>query len=188
MRFPDPSIRSGIGAFAPLRATAYLRMQAGGEGRPLETNEMKWNVRALAISVAAAPALLAGGAAWAQYGPPQGQGQYGQPSPQQEAQRIRQNLELRPDQEGALQDFVRAMTPPADFQRKVYEREQEMRSMNTPQRLDAMVSNMDEMRQQMLSRVQATKTFYAQLTPDQKRKFDQMGASGGGGMGPGGGQ
>ena len=150
---------------------------------------MKWNVRALAISVAAAPALLVGAAAWAQYGPPQGQyGQYGQPpSPQQEAQRIRQNLELRPDQEGALQDFVRAMTPPADFQRKMYERQQEMRSMTTPQRLDAMVSNMDEMRQQMLARVQATKAFYAQLTPDQKRKFDQMGASGGG-MGPGGGK
>jgi hypothetical protein len=41
------------------------------------------------------------------------------------------------------------------------------------------------MRQQMLTRVQATKAFYSQLTPDQKRKFDQMGASGGQGGGPG---
>lgn len=148
---------------------------------------MKMSVRALAISIAAAPALLAGAGAWAQSYGPQGQyGQYGQPpSPQQMAQHFRQTLGLRPDQEGALQDFVRAMTPPSDFQRKMYDREQEMRSMNTPQRLDAMVSNMDEMRQQMLVRVQATKAFYDQLTPDQKRKFDQMGASGGG-MGQGG--
>ncbi|MBV8683551.1 MAG: Spy/CpxP family protein refolding chaperone [Caulobacteraceae bacterium] len=146
---------------------------------------MKWNVRALAITAVAASAMLAGAAAWAQpYGGPQGQ--YGQPpSPQQEAQRIRQNLELRPDQEGALQDFVRAMTPPADYQRKMYQQQQEMRSMTTPQRLDAMVSHMDEMRQQMLDRVHATKDFYNQLTPDQKRKFDQMGSSSGG-MGPGG--
>jgi hypothetical protein len=103
------------------------------------------------------------------------------------AQQFRQNLALRPDQEGALQDFVRSITPPADFQRKMYERQQEMRSMNTPQRLDAMVSQMDEVRQQMLTRVQATKAFYSQLTPDQKRKFDQMGQGGpGGGPGPGG--
>jgi Spy/CpxP family protein refolding chaperone len=144
---------------------------------------MNLKLRALAIGALAAPALVGGAtAAWAQYGPPQGQ--YGQPSPQQTAQRIRQAVELRPDQEGALQDFVRAVTPPADFQRKMYDRQQEMRSMSTPQRLDAMVSQMDEMRQQMLSRVQATKAFYNQLTPDQKRKFDQMG-QGGPGAGPG---
>ena len=113
------------------------------------------------------------------------QAQYGQPpSAQQQADHFRKTLELRPDQEGALQDFLRAVTPPADFQRKLYDRQQEMRSMSTPQRLDAMVSQMDEMREQMLSRVQATKTFYNQLTPDQKRKCDQMGQGGPGG-GPG---
>jgi periplasmic protein CpxP/Spy len=150
---------------------------------------MKLNLKALAIAGAAAPALVFGTAASAQYGPPpQGQyGQYGQPpSPQQMAAQFRKNLELRPDQEGALQDFVRAITPPADYQRKMYERQQEMRSMNTPQRLDAMVSQMDDMRQQMLTRVQATKAFYNQLTPDQKHKFDQMGQAGPGGAGPGG--
>lgn len=148
---------------------------------------MKLNVRALAVAGLAAPALLVGAALAQPYGPPQGQ--YGQPpSPQQMAQQLRQNLQLRPDQEGALQDFVRAMTPPRDYQRTMYEQQQEMRSMNTPQRLDAMVSHMDEARQQMLARVQATKAFYGTLTPDQKRKFDQMGGPGGapgGGQGPG---
>lgn len=149
---------------------------------------MKLKLKALAVAGLAAPALLAGAAASAQpYGPPQGQ--YGQPpSPQQMAQQLRQSLQLRPDQESALQDFVRAMTPPHDYQRKMYEQQQEMRSMNTPQRLDAMVSHMDETRQEMLARVQATKAFYGTLTPEQKRKFDQMGGPGGapgGGMGPG---
>jgi periplasmic protein CpxP/Spy len=149
---------------------------------------MKFSVKTLAIAGLAVPAVLAGAAAWAQPpGPPQGQ--YGQPpSPQDTARQLRQSLSLRPDQEGALQDFVRAMAPPADYQRKMYEQQQEMRTMNTPQRMDAMVSQMDEMRQQMLTRVQATKAFYGTLTPDQKRKFDQMGGPGGrsGGMGPGG--
>ena len=147
---------------------------------------MKVNLRTLAVAGVAAPVLLFGAAATAQpYGPPQ-QGQYGQPpSPQQMAQQFRQNLALRPDQEGALQDFVRSITPPADYQRKMYDQQQEMRSMNTPQRLDAMVSRMDEMREQMLSRVQSTKAFYNQLSPDQKRKFDQMGQGGGQGGGPG---
>jgi Spy/CpxP family protein refolding chaperone len=48
--------------------------------------------------------------------------------------------------------------------------------------MDMMISNMDEMRQLMLARVQATKTFYATLTPEQQRAFDAMGAQGGGGM------
>jgi Spy/CpxP family protein refolding chaperone len=149
---------------------------------------MKLKVRALAIAGLAAPALLTGAAAWAQpSGPPQGQ--YGQPpAPQDMARQLRQSLSLRPDQESALQDFVRAMTPPAGYQRQMYEHQLEMRTMSTPQRLDAMVSQMDEMRQTMLARVQATKAFYATLTPDQKRKFDQMGSQGGapgGGMGPG---
>jgi protein CpxP len=150
---------------------------------------MKLTAGALVIAGLAASAAFAGFAAEAQgYGPPppgQYGGGYGQPpSSQQMATQLRQALSLRPDQEGALQDFTRAMTPPADMQRKMYMQQQEMRGLPTPQRLDRMVSNMDEMRQQMLTRVQATKAFYAQLTPDQKHKFDQLGAQGGGG-GPG---
>ncbi len=56
--------------------------------------------------------------------------------------------------------------------------------MTTPQRMDMMMSQMDEMRRIMLARVQATKAFYAQLSPDQQHAFDVMGAQDGEG-GPG---
>jgi hypothetical protein len=144
---------------------------------------MKTLFRPLVAAGLAAPALLLGAAHAQPYGPPQGQ--YGQqpPSPQQMASDLRHRLTLRPDQEGALQDFVRSMTPPPGMQQKMYEQQQEMRNMPTPQRLDMMVSNMDEMRQTTLARVQATKAFYRQLTPAQQRIFDQTGQQGGGGPG-----
>ena len=63
---------------------------------PLESNEMNLNLRALAISALAAPALLGGSTAWAQDGPQQAQ--YGQPpSAQQQADHFRKTLELRPE-------------------------------------------------------------------------------------------
>jgi Spy/CpxP family protein refolding chaperone len=68
----------------------------------------------------------------------------------------------------------------------MYRQQQQMRTLTTPQRLDVMISNMDEMRQMMLERAQATKAFYATLTPDQQSAFDALSASGaGGGGGPG---
>lgn len=141
-------------------------------------------------ALAAALCALAAAPALAQsYGPPPGYGGqgggYGQPqrSPQDVARELRQRLSLRPDQEGALQDFLRAMQPPADLQARLERQHEEAASLPTPQRLDMMVSNMDEMRQITLGRVQATKAFYRQLSPDQQRAFDQLGASGGPGMG-----
>jgi hypothetical protein len=135
---------------------------------------------ALALSAQAQPP---GGPPPGDYPPPQGGQGYGQPpSPQQMAQTLRKLLMLRPDQEASLQDFVRNVAPPPGLQEKMYRQQQEARTMTTPQRMDLMVSNMDEMRQMMLARAQATKAFYATLTPDQKRAFDAMGAQGGDGM------
>jgi hypothetical protein len=145
---------------------------------------MKSIVRALAIAALAAPAAGLGLAAHAQPPNPPSGGQYGPPpSPDSVARNLRQQLLLRPDQEVALQSFVHAIQPPPDMQRKMYDQQQAARTMTTPQRMDMMVSNIDEMRQVILTRAQATKAFYGQLTPDQQRKFDQLGAqqSGGGG-------
>lgn len=160
----------------------------------LRETKIMTNLRMLAIAGLAASLL--GGVAQAQpYGPPPppGQGGYGQgggygqpPSPQQMASDLRHRLLLRPDQESALQDFVRQVTPPPGFQQKMYQQQQEMRSMTTPQRLDAMINNIDEMRRMMLERASATKAFYATLTPDQQRAFDALSANGSGGPGPGG--
>jgi hypothetical protein len=46
--------------------------------------------------------------------------------------------------------------------------------MPTPQRLDAMLARMDEMRAVLSARIAATKAFYAALTPPQRAIFDQL--------------
>ncbi|HWF00815.1 MAG TPA: Spy/CpxP family protein refolding chaperone [Caulobacteraceae bacterium] len=152
------------------------------------------NARLFALVSAAAGLIAAGGACGQSYGPPPGggggpggyqnEGPPPQRSPQDVAQDLRRRLQLRPDQEAALQEFARAMAPPADTQARMEREQQQAASLTTPQRLDLMVSNMDEMRQVTLARVQATKAFYRQLSPDQQRAFDALGA--GGARGPGG--
>jgi Spy/CpxP family protein refolding chaperone len=52
--------------------------------------------------------------------------------------------------------------------------------MNTPQRLDAMLEKSDQRHAQMVARVAAVKTFYAQLTPEQQAVFDAEAPLGGG--------
>ena len=41
--------------------------------------------------------------------------------------------------------------------------------LTTPQRLDKMLAHLDEMRSHMVARVDATKQFYAQLSPSQQK-------------------
>jgi len=122
------------------------------------------------------------------YGPPPSDG-YGPPptpSPSDMARQLRQRLRLRPDQDVALNSFVQAVAPPPGMEQKMRHDQEAARAMTTPERMDMMMSQMDEMRRIMLSRVQATKAFYAQLSPDQQHAFDVMGAQDGEG-GPGGG-
>ena len=125
--------------------------------------KLKMNTRLapVALAVALATALAAGAAAAQPAGPREPgydrQGPAPQRSPQDVARQLRSRLLLRPDQEGPLQEFVRAMAPPAGIQARMAERQREAASLRTPERLDQMVSNMDEMRQITLARVQATK-------------------------------
>ena len=65
--------------------------------------------------------------------------------------------------------------------------------MTTPQRLDAMAAHMAQRQQAFAARAEATKRFYAQLTPSQQKAFDAlrpagrgMGGKGKGKGGPGG--
>ena len=48
----------------------------------------------------------------------------------------------------------------------------EMANMTTPQRVDKMLERAESRRANMIARAQATKTFYAQLTPAQQAVFD----------------
>ncbi len=105
--------------------------------------------------------------------PPGYSGAPAQPTPADQSDRLRQALRLRPDQEGALQAFVAAMRPgPGEVRLRDQARLEG--SLPTPQRLDAMVARMDQVRAAVMTRVRATKIFYSQLTPEQQRAFDTL--------------
>jgi hypothetical protein len=143
----------------------------------------------LGLSVCLAGAAIAQGynqSGPPSYGPQQSDGPPPAPTPAEMARQLRQRLRLRPDQGVALNSFVQAVAPPPGMEEKMRRDEEAARTMTTPQRMDMMISQMDEMRRMMLSRAQATKAFYAQLSPDQQHAFDLMGAEDGQG-GPGGG-
>ncbi|MEO8926498.1 MAG: Spy/CpxP family protein refolding chaperone [Caulobacteraceae bacterium] len=124
------------------------------------------------------------GLAQDQYGPPPGPpGPNGAPPPQtpaSQATRLRQTLRLRPDQEGALQAFIASQTPPPGAMDRMRRQEEDSASLPTPARLDFMMARMDEMRGLMVTRIAATKRFYAGLTPAQQGAFDALQPSDGG--------
>ena len=101
------------------------------------------------------------------------------------AQHLRDALQLRPDQEGALNAFLQATHP--DHRMGEHRMGEGRRdggpdgqAMSTPERMDHMLAHMDEMRARMVAHVEATKRFYAQLTPAQQRAFDALPMHGGG--------
>ncbi|RAK59294.1 hypothetical protein DJ021_05490 [Phenylobacterium hankyongense] len=119
------------------------------------------------------------------------EGRHGQrPDPAQmaerRAQRLRDALQLRPDQEPALRALVAASArPPGEHERRGGERG-EARALTTPERLDRMQARLAEHDARFRQRAEATKRFYAQLSPTQQRAFDTLhegrGEHGGHGM------
>ncbi|HXV00321.1 MAG TPA: Spy/CpxP family protein refolding chaperone [Caulobacteraceae bacterium] len=122
-------------------------------------------------------AVVLAGPALAQNSPPPAPSpgyESGPPTPAEQSDRFRQDLRLRPDQERALQDFVAAMQPASGQAEHFRDEARREATLPTPQRLDAMMARMDEMRAALSARMTATKAFYAQLTPPQRAIFDQM--------------
>jgi len=134
------------------------------------------------VPLAAVAALALAGQGLAQgYGPPSGPpGPNGPPAPNpaDQARELRATLGLRPDQEPALQSYLQAVTPSPAQTARMRQSQAGVASMTTPERLDQMLAHMDEMRATMANRVEATKRFYFQLTPAQRRAFDTMRAPG----------
>lgn len=146
------------------------------------------------FAFAAALALTAG-AASAQPVPPPGAGpraeghQWQRPDPAQIAQRradmaqrhaqhLRDVLQLRPDQEPALQALLSALQPPAgarDHDHDRMDRQPGAAPLSTPERLDRMQARMAEHATRFQQHAAAIKRFYAELTPAQQRAFDAMG-------------
>ena len=90
------------------------------------------------------------------------------------ASHLRDVLQLTPAQEPALQAFIAAMKPPEGGMGKMRGEHEKMAGMTTPQRLDAMQAHRAEREAAMDKRIQAIRTFYAQLTPAQKKAFDAL--------------
>ena len=86
---------------------------------------------------------------------------------------LKEKLKLAPEQEAAWNAFASASQPGT---RGVEVDRQAMRAefakLNTPQRLDKMLAMSDLRHAKMLQRIQATKVFYAQLSPEQQSVFD----------------
>lgn len=86
---------------------------------------------------------------------------------------LKEELKLAPGQEAAWNTFAGASQPAAravgvDRQAQ----RDEFAKLNTPQRLDKILAMSDLRHARVLERVQATKAFYAQLSPEQRSVFD----------------
>lgn len=97
------------------------------------------------------------------------------PHHQEHLKALKSKLQLRADQDGAWTAFASAMS--AQPQRPAPSaHRQELAQLSTPERVDRMRALRQERQAAMSAladqRGEATKTFYAQLDPEQKRIFD----------------
>lgn len=83
---------------------------------------------------------------------------------------LHEQLKLSAGQESAWQNFVAAMTP-ADIGKRPDRAEWE--KLSSPERMEKQLALMKEREARMTSRLAATKAFYATLTPEQQKIFDE---------------
>jgi hypothetical protein len=99
---------------------------------------------------------------------------------------LKTKLKITAAQESAWTTFAAAMKPTGNMMQKHEAERAEMAKLTTPERIDKMHSlraqHMADMTAAMDKRDEATKTFYAALSADQKKTFDaehaRMGAHG----------
>jgi len=108
-------------------------------------------------------------------------------------QRLHDLLQIKPDQETAFRTFTSSLEQarPARGQRRGDKGQRgpgrdaaqgERAALTTPERLDRQAQRLADAQQRLQKEAAAVKTFYAVLTPDQRKAFDAMG---GVGRGPG---
>lgn len=101
--------------------------------------------------------------------------------PEKRAQRLRDVLQLRPDQDRALKAYVEATAPkPFVIKKEAAKDGGDPAPPTTLERLDHMTKAADAMK----VRAEATRAFYLALTPSQQKTFDVLGLDGrdGGGV------
>ncbi len=89
------------------------------------------------------------------------------------AEHLRTMLQLKPGQEGALTAYVAAVKP-GHAHEHIVEMSDHGDVKTTTQRLADMETHMAEQAAQAHARIDATRKFYNQLEPSQKKVFDQM--------------
>jgi periplasmic protein CpxP/Spy len=82
---------------------------------------------------------------------------------------LKQKLQITPAQEGAWNAYTTAMQPPLDSRRP---ERGELDKLTTPERIDRMRAMRAARAGEMDKRAEATKAFYAALSPEQKKVFD----------------
>lgn len=87
------------------------------------------------------------------------------------AAELRDKLKLAPAQEGAWNAYIARMKP-ADMPARPDRAE--MAKLTAPERMEKMHALMKERDKHMEVRIAATKEFYAQLTPEQRKVFDEQ--------------
>ena len=80
-------------------------------------------------------------------------------------------LRLTSAQEGAWRDYLAAVKPAPRGERPRMDRDA-FRAMSAPQRMEMRIAMQKQRIGHMEQRLAATKTFYAQLTADQRKTFD----------------
>ncbi|MBO9710728.1 MAG: Spy/CpxP family protein refolding chaperone [Caulobacter sp.] len=155
---------------------------------------MRFATRRLALMAGAALAASISTAALAQDpGPPPGpppmmdEGPGGPPpmfhhrfDPEAHAQHLRDVLQLRPDQDGALKAYLAAIAPPRPAEGERRARPASEAPLTTPQRLDREAERLARFSEAFKARAAATRTFYAALSPSQQKAFDALGPMAGG--------
>ncbi len=85
--------------------------------------------------------------------------------------RLKAALKLTPAQEGAWKEFTASMQPPKAPAQRLDRAEWD--KLTTPQRMEKMQALRTEREAHMNQRLEAVKKFYATLTPEQQKAFDE---------------
>jgi protein CpxP len=108
-------------------------------------------------------------------GPPMEHGEHMRGLMRDPAQHLRAALQLRPAQEPALAAFVAAIRPGHEHEHEHWEgRDKDGPAKTTPERLADMERMMADREAKMHTMIDATRRFYDQLDPSQKRAFDVL--------------
>ena len=85
---------------------------------------------------------------------------------------LKEKLKLTPAQEGAWNSFAASRQPPARSPEQARMDRAEFAKLTTPQRLDRMQARQAERSAMFAKRADATRSFYATLSPEQQKTFD----------------